>query len=439
MSNKQPIARPSQLAKPGLSRRGLLKTGTTAAAAYATFAALGSNFAHAAGNDTIKIGLVGCGGRGRGAVANALEADPNVKLIAIADLFPDKIDETKTMWADKPKNQFDFVKNCFSGWDSYKQLLALPEVDYAILATPPGFRPMMIDEAIKQGKHVFAEKPVAVDAPGCRQIMAAAKVATQKNLGLVAGTQRRHDPLYVETVKRIQDGAIGKVLAGQVYWIGGELWSKPRQPNWTDMEWQLRNWQYFTWLSGDLIVEQHVHNIDIGNWIMGSHPKLAIALGGRQVRTDPAFGMVFDHFAVDFEYSDGSHVTSMSRQQDQCYNRVSETFQGTKGSAMVSGGKILDDQGGLSFKFPAKQMVNPYVTEHADLIASIRAGKPLNEGERIAESVLTAVMGRMSAYTGQVVTWQQALGSQVSLVPQKLEFGPLPVAPVPMPGKDKTI
>jgi len=423
-------------ATPNPSRRTLLKASATAA----TFAALGSNFAYAQASDEIRIGLVGCGGRGRGAVKNAIESSKGVKLVAIADVFADKVEETKKMWAEEPKATFDFGKACYTGWDSYKELLANPDVNYAILATPPGFRPMMIDEAIKQGKHIFAEKPVAVDAPGCRQIMAAAKVAQEKGLGIVAGTQRRHQPLYLETIKRIREGAIGQIMAGQVYWIGGELWMKPRQPNWTDMEWQLRNWMYFTWLSGDLIVEQHVHNIDIANWVMGATPRLAISLGGRQVRTDPAFGMIYDHFAVDYEYPDGAHITSMSRQTDQCYNRTSETFQGSKGTAQVSAGRIFDEAKALSWKFNLKQDTNPYETEHADLIASIRAGKPINEGQTIADSVLTAVMGRMSAYTGQVVTWQQALNSKETLLPEKLGFdAPAPPVIVPMPGKTKLI
>jgi len=438
------------------SRRQVLK-GSAIATGAATFAALGTNFAYAQASDEIRIGLVGCGGRGRGAVSNAIESSKGVKLVAIADLFPEKIDETKKMWADKPKDQYDFGKHAFSGFNSYKELLAQANVNYAILATPPGFRPMMIDEAIKQGKHIFAEKPVAVDAPGCRQIMEAAKVAKEKGLGIVAGTQRRHENVYNETIKRIQGGAIGKVVGGQVYWVGGELWMKPRQATWTDMEWQLRNWMYFTWLSGDLIVEQHVHNIDVANWVIGRTPRSAIALGGRQTRTDPAYGMIYDHFAVHYDYSptpnpdtpadrpDGPHVMSMSRQIDQCYTRNNETFQGLAGSALVSGGVIRDLDGKITWKFPAKQANNPYETEHANLIESIRKGQPLNEGQTIAESVLTAIMGRMSAYTGQIVTWQQALKSQETLVPANLAglsqeefFKSAPPAPiVPLPGKTK--
>ena len=430
MSNQQPLNQFS------LTRRSMMK----ATAAAATFAALGTNFAHAAGSDRIKVGLIGLGGRGRGAVGNITDANPkDVVIHAIGDLFPDKVEETKKMWADKPKEQYDLGDRTFSGWDAYKGVLAT-DINYVILATPPGFRPMQIQAAIEAGKHVFAEKPVAVDAPGCRAIMEAGKLAESKGLGLVAGTQRRHQAKYIETVKRLNDKAIGDIIGGQVYWIGNTLWNKPRQPGWSDMEAQIRNWMYYTWLSGDLIVEQHVHNIDIANWVMGEHPRMAISLGGAQARVGPEYGTTYDHFATDFEYSDGRHVTSFARQQDGCYNRTAEFFQGTNGSTKVSEG-VIEPIKGDKYKFPAKidANTNPYEVEHSDLIASIRAGKPINEAQRIAESVLTAVMGRMSAYSGQIVRWTDALKSNVSLMPAKLEFGPLPVAPIPVPGKTKIV
>jgi predicted dehydrogenase len=418
-----------------VTRRSMIK----ATAAAATFAALGPNFAHAAGSDRIKVGLVGLGGRGRGAAGNITDADPKgVVIHTIGDLFPDKIEETKKMWASKSKEQFDFGDRTFSGWDAYKGVLST-DIDYVILATPPGFRPMMIKAAIEAGKHVFAEKPVAVDAPGCRAIMEIAKVAASKNLGIVAGTQRRHQPLYNEMVKRVvEDKAIGDIISGQVYWIGNTLWNKPRQPGWSDMEAQIRNWMYYTWLSGDLIVEQHVHNIDIANWIMGEVPKYAISLGGAQARVGPEYGSTFDHFATDFEYSGGRHVMSLARQQDGCYNRTAESFQATGGMVKVSEG-LIEPTKGTKFRFPAKEIarVNPYEKEHADFLASIRAGKPLNEGQRIAESVLTAIMGRMSAYTGQLVRWTDAYKSEHSLMPANLAFGPLPFPPMPIPGKFK--
>lgn len=430
MSNPQPSRKPS------LTRRGMLQA---TAASAALFSALGTNFAYAQAPGKIKVGLIGCGGRGRGAAGNAVEADPaGVVVHAIGDIFPEKIKETKEMWADKPKENYDLGDRCFSGWDAYKQVID-SGIDYAILATPPGFRPLQIKYAIEKGKHVFAEKPCAVDAPGCRAIIEAAKIAAEKKLCIVAGTQRRHDPMHIETVKRLKDGAIGKIITGQVYWTGNTLWAKPREAGWSDMEYQLRNWMYFTWLSGDLIVEQHVHNIDVANWVMGEHPRLALSLGGAQARVGPQYGHTFDHFATDFEYTDNRHVLSMCRQQDNCYNRVAHNFQGTTGSAQVEGG-IITPAGGERWKFPPKQMVNPYVQEHADLLASIRAGNPINEGEQLAESVLTAVMGRMSAYSGQIVTWSQALKSAVSLMPETLSWdAKLPDPPMAIPGKERTV
>ena len=303
-------------------------------------------------------------------------------------------------------------------------------VDLVILATPPGFRPMMIEAAVKAGKNIFTEKPVGVDGPGIRRVLAAAKMAKEKGLAVVAGTQRRHQAGYVESMKRIHDGAIGDLVGGQIYWNQGPLWNKPRQAAWSDMEWQLRNWLYFTWLSGDHIVEQHVHNIDVANWAFGGHPERAVGMGGRQVRTDPAYGHIFDHFAIDFEYPNGAHVMSMARQIEGCENNVSETIVGTKGSFHSGGYRI---SGANKSKFDAKE-VNPYVQEHIDLIASIRAGKPLNELQTVAESTLTAIMGRMSAYTGQAITWEQALDSKQDTMPKDLVFGPLAVPAVAMPG-----
>jgi predicted dehydrogenase len=416
----------------------VLRSSSAAATSAALFAALGTNFAYAQAPNRIKVGLVGLGGRGRGAAGNVVEADPKgVVIHAIGDIFPEKITETREMWKDKPKENFDYAGREFSGWDAYKQVLAT-DIDYVILATPPGFRPMQIKAAIEAGKHVFAEKPVAVDAPGCRMVLEAGKVAEQRKLGIVAGTQRRHDPMHVETVKRLKGGAIGDIITGQVYWTGNTLWSKPRQPGWSDMEYQLRNWQYFPWLSGDLIVEQHVHNIDIACWVFGGPPRLALSLGGAQARVGPEYGVTFDHFATDFEWADGRHVLSMARQQDNCYSRVGHNFQGTGGSAMVEGGIITPSKGDR-WKFPEKLKVNPYVQEHADLLASIRAGQPLNEAEQIIASVMSAIMGRMSAYSGQLVRYSDALKSQVSLMPEKLEFGPLPPPVMPIPGRDRTI
>jgi predicted dehydrogenase len=418
------------------TRRGFLQT--TAAISAAALATMGTNYAHAAGSDKIRIGLVGCGSRGRGAAADSVNSSQNVQLVALGDLFQDQMTAAKAHFDTQPKAKYDIkTDQCFVGWDAYKKVLAC-DIDYVILATPPGFRPLMIDAAIKAGKHVFAEKPVAVCPTGVRMILAAAEEAEKKNLGFVIGTQRRHQPSYLEVIKRIHDGAIGKVVAGQVYWTQGGAWVKERKPEWTDMEWQLRNWMYFTWLAGDHIVEQHMHQHDVANWVIGEHPKQCIAVGGRQVRTDAAYGHIYDHFSVDYEYPSGARVQSVCRQTDGCYNRVGENFIGTKGSAIAET-SLFDEKGKRTWKFSSDEEVNPYEQEHADLIKSIRDGKPINEAKRAAESTLTAIMGRLAAYTGKMVRWTDALNSKLDLTPKKLEFGARPVDPVAMPGKTPMI
>ncbi|MDB5351053.1 MAG: putative dehydrogenase [Planctomycetota bacterium] len=420
----------------GSSRRDFLKA-TSAVAAGLAFAPN----AHAAGADTIKVGLIGCGGRGSGAVENLCEAvgdDKGVRIHALGDVFPDNLHNARSNLAGNGKiaPHWDVTdERCFTGFDAYKNLIG-SGVDLVILATPPGFRPMMIEAAVNAGKNIFTEKPVGVDGPGIRKVLAAAEVAKQKGLAVVAGTQRRHQAGYLDSMKRIHSGAIGDVVGGQVYWNQGPLWVKPRQPNWSDMEWQLRNWLYFTWLSGDHICEQHVHNLDVANWALQGHPERAVGMGGRQSRTDPAYGHIYDHFAIDYEYPGGVHVMSMARQIEGCENNVSETIVGTKGN-FYSGGYRFTGEAKKS-RFREKE-VNPYVQEHIDLIGSIRAGKPLNELVTVAESTLTAIMGRMSAYTGKAVTWEQALNSKLDTMPKELVMGPLPVPPVAMPGVTELI
>ena len=419
------------------SRRNFLKASASlSAAAVAATASLNcAHLAHAAASDKIRVGLVGCGGRGRGAAVDAVNSSKNVQLVALGDLFQDQLDAAKTFFDTQPKEKYDVKQDkCFVGWDACQKVLA-SDIDYVILATPPAFRPMMIEAAIKAGKHVFAEKPVAVDPAGVRLVLAAAAQAEQKGLGIVVGTQRRHDPAYVESLKRIHDGAIGKILAGQVYWTQGGARVVERKPGWSDLEYQCRNWWYFTWLAGDFIVEQHMHQHDVANWVIGERPKLCIAVGGRQVRTDPAYGHIYDHFSVDYEYPSGARVTSVCRQIDGCYGRVGENFIGAKGSAIPQS-RIFDETGKIAWKYESEEEINPYEQEHRDLIASIRAGKPFNEGKRAAESTLTAIMGRIAAYTGQAVKWTDALNSKLDLMPRKLEFGPFPTPPVAIPGKD---
>jgi Predicted dehydrogenases and related proteins len=415
-----------------LSRRAFLQRSAVTATGTAALLA-GGNYAFAAqGSETLRVGVIGCGGRGSGAAQNILEADPAVQIVALGDLFEDRVTGCRSMLEQKFPNRVKLNNDrCFSGFDAYQKVLAT-DAQIVILATPPGFRPAHLTAAIDAGKHVFAEKPVAVDPAGVRAVLAAAEKATQKNLSIVAGTQRRHENKYVETIKRIHDGAIGEITAAQCYWNQGGLWMHQRRPEWSDMEWQVRNWLYFTWLSGDHIVEQHVHNIDVINWAMQSHPIKALGMGGRQVRTDPAYGHIFDHFTVEYEYPNGARLLSMCRQIDGTASRVAEHVVGTKGSSNCAS----SIRGAQNYRFEG-QNPNPYVQEHVDLIAGIRAGKPLNEGKQVAESTLTAIMGRLSAYTGQEITWDQALALPIDLMPEKLQMGELPVPPVAVPGRTR--
>lgn len=439
------------------SRRQFLKQSSLAAAGAAAL----SQFpfvttAHAAPDDPIRIGLIGCGGRGTGAAADALgaatdvnypqagyhteniksnaqAANRNVQVIALADVFPNRLASCREQLQKLNMNIAD--DHCFYGFDAYQKLLAVPEVNYVILATPPHFRPIHLKAAIEAGKNAFIEKPCAVDGAGVRQVMEAGELARQKNLGIVAGTQRRHMRSYKEAIKRIQDGALGDLVYGRAYWNGGVIWVVERQAGWTDMEWQLRNWNYFTWLSGDHIVEQHVHNLDIMNWAFNAHPVKALALGGRQARPNQNFGHIYDHFAVEFEYPNGARMFSQCRQMNGCEGKVEEAVVGVRGSSNCKDWiRGADKQ--LVWRFRG-QDVNPYQQEHQDFIDSIRAGTPLNEAKTVAESTLTGIMGRESAYSGRSVEWDQALNATTRLGPDKYEMGSLPFPEVAIPGQYK--
>jgi predicted dehydrogenase len=418
--------------KQGLSRRDFIKT--SAAVSVSTMLASNAGV-FAAGDDKFRVGMIGCGGRGTGAAIDCLNADPGVEIVAMGDLFEDRLDGSLKRLKEKFPDRIKVTPDrMFTGFDNYKKVLAC-DVNLIVTATPPHFRPIHLKAAIEAGKHVFMEKPVAVDPVGIRSVIASSELAEKKGLAIVAGTQRRHQAKYVALMQKIHDGAIGEVIGGQCYWNMGGLWVKKQTEGMSDMEWQCRNWLYFTWLSGDHIVEQHVHNIDVINWAFGTHPVSVMGMGGREVRTGAEYGNIFDHFAVEFEYPNGARVLSMCRQTDGCSNRVSERIVGTKGSA-YGDGRI---KGENAWKYDGPQP-NPYVVEHKDLIASIRSGKPLNEGKRVAESTLCAIMGRMSAYTGRAMNWDWAVkSSKLDLTPAKYEFGPLPVGPVAVPGKTQLI
>ncbi|MCI0488645.1 MAG: Gfo/Idh/MocA family oxidoreductase [Blastocatellia bacterium] len=422
--------------KENRSRRDFIKT-TTAAAVGGTLASRLDVIpgAYAAGSDEIRIGLIGCGGRGTGAVANALESAPGVRVVAMGDVFKDRLDESRKNLTEKHAEEIAIPEErCFAGFDAFEKVIA-SDANYIILATPPAFRPLHLKAAVAAGMNIFTEKPVAVDAAGIRAVLEVYEEAKKKNLHIVAGTQRRHQTGYLETMKRVHDGAIGRIVAARCYWNQGGLWKKDRQPEWSDLEWQMRNWLYFTWLSGDHIVEQHVHNIDVVNWAMGAHPVRATGMGGRQARVQPEYGHIFDHFAIDYEYENGVHLMSMCRQIPGAANNVSESLTGTKGHCQVNRYTIEGDK---AWRFRDEDN-SPYVQEHTDLIASIRAGKPINELKNVAESTMTAIMGRMSAYTGKMVSWDQALNSKEDLVPAKLEWGPMPVPAVAVPGQTELI
>lgn len=416
---------------PRFDRRRLLQFSTAAASGLAL-----SRFAHGAGSDRLKVGLIGCGGRGRGAAEDLLSAGgDSIQLVALGDVFEDRATGARTYLAERFQaagraGSFDVpAERCFHGFGAAAAVLD-SDLDLVLLATPPHFRPGQLEAAVARGLHVFLEKPVAVDAPGVRQVLAAAEAATAQGLSIVAGTQRRHQRSYRETLARIHDGEIGEIVAAQCWWNQGGLWMNPRQPGWSDMEWQLKNWLYFTWLSGDHIVEQHIHNIDVINWALRAHPISANASGGRQSRTDPAYGHAFDHFAVEFEYPGGVIVHSHCRQIDGCASRIAERLVGTRGIADPNGWIQADGV----WRFEGEQP-NPYVQEHVHLLEAIRSGRPLNEARQVAESTLTAILGRSAAYTGQTITWEQMLASEQRWGPAEYAFGPLPVDPVARPGE----
>ncbi len=414
------------------------RTFVAAAAASPVLLGAPSAFAHFAEAPVLKIAVIGCGGRGTGAMVNAINAGKSsgctIDVIALADLFPERVANANNALVEQGKKALD-ASRLFTGFDAYKKACAT-DCDIVILATPPGFRSIHFKEATEKGKHVFCEKPVAVDGPGVRRFLEAAAVSRSKNLKVVAGTQRRHEACYLEGIGRVAQGDIGKVVAGRVYWNMGSLWNVPHAASKSDVENQVRNWLYHAWLSGDHIVEQHVHQLDVMQWVMGGHPELVRGVGGRQVRTDQAlYGHIFDHFGLEFQYSGDRFVFSMCRQQDGTDGKVEEMFIGCDGAARFhSGGAQLT--GAKPWKFAGKQ-VDPYTQEHVDLQNAIVRGTELNEAQQVAHSTLCAIMGRMAAYSGKDVSWEQALNDEEVLMPETLEFTSRPQAPVAIPGKPR--
>jgi myo-inositol 2-dehydrogenase/D-chiro-inositol 1-dehydrogenase len=405
---------------------------------------------HSSTDDTIKIALIGCGDRGTGAAFQALSTKANLKLVAMADAFEDRLNSSYQKLSERFKDKVDVPKERrFVGFDAYEKAIALADV--VLLVTPPGFRPMHFEEAVKQGKHVFMEKPVAVDAPGVRKVLAAAEIAKQKKLNVVVGLQRRYQTNYRETIKRIEDGAIGDIVSGQVYWNSGGVWVKKREPNQTEMEYQMRNWYYFNWLCGDHIVEQHVHNIDVANWVKNAYPVSIQGTGSRAWRTGKDYGEIYDNHAVELTYADGSVIYSQCRHFEGTSNRVDETFQGTKGRTYMSAGHngvLWNSKGKEIFSHPTKGNANPYQTEHDELFDAISKGQfKFWDAERVAKSCLTAIMGRYATYSGQIIKWDVALQANNSLMPDVLDWNAKPklmpdengLYPIALPGKTKVL
>jgi myo-inositol 2-dehydrogenase/D-chiro-inositol 1-dehydrogenase len=421
------------------TRRRFLKTSA------ATTLAVAAN-AHVQGqqgnNNQLKVGLVGCGGRGTGAATQALQADSNVKLWAMADAFEDRLQQSLTTLRNNrmvAENVDVPAERRHVGFDAYRRVIE--SCDVVLLCTPPGFRPIHLRAAVEANKHIFAEKPVAVDAPGVRSVLATCEEARRRNLSVVSGLCLRYDNGYKDIVGRIQNGAIGDPMTLHAIDLRGAIWSRPREAGWTDMQWQMRDWYYFTWLSGDFNVEQHVHNLDVCAWVMGNrYPVRCYGAGGRQVRTAPEFGHIYDHFNVTYEYENGAKIMSQTRQQAGCRNDIVVQVQGTSGSASLTDGRrrgqsIRTAAGERTYDGPVNQM---YQTEHDELFASIRMGRPINNGEYMARSTLLAILGRMAAYTGQMITWEQALNSREDLSPPRYDWDvPLPVPPVAMPGQTR--
>ena len=426
-------------------RRGFMKT--TGLAAAATSIPVGS-FAQsiAAGvgaKSEIKVALIGCGGRGRGAVSQTLNVE-GTKLVAMADAFGDNLEKAYDYVKTTFKDKVDVPKaRQFVGFDAYKS--AIDAADVVILTTPPGFRPIHFEYAVSQGKHVFMEKPVATDAEGIRKVLAAAKIADEKKLKVVCGLQRRYDEKYIETAKRIHDGVIGDLTSAQCYWNSGGVWVRDRKPEMTEMEYQMRNWYYFNWLCGDHIVEQHVHQIDVINWFMGRDaPTKAQGMGGRQVRVGPQFGEIYDHHYVEFAYDNGAIANSQCRHIRKCMNRVTESVRGTKGSARA--GLLLDNDGKEIWKFEGRPK-NAYQVEHDELYRHIRNDIPLNNAYYGAHSTMTGIFGRMATYSGKDLDYEKAIASEIGIMPKEFDWKAAPgpkagadgLYPSPMPGTTKVI
>ncbi|MGC4002906.1 MAG: Gfo/Idh/MocA family oxidoreductase [Pirellulales bacterium] len=441
----------------GATRREFMKSSglaTGAALVGGTLAGMSSTarYANAQGSGEVKVALIGCGGRGTGAASDMLASSHPVKNHRHGRSVLRSFERRLKTLQNSHSNKVDVPKERqFVGFDAFQNAID-SGVDMVILATPPGFRPMQFEAAVKAGKHVFMEKPVATDPSGVRQVLAAAKLAKEKNLGVGVGLQRRHQQPYLETIARLQDGAIGDIVAARVYWNGSTPWVRTRESlekqagrKLSEMEYQLRNWYYFTWICGDHIVEQHIHNLDVINWLKGKAPSKANGMGGCQVRKGKDYGETFDHHFIEFEYDDGTKMFSQCRHIPNCFNSVSEHVHGTKGSSTISSHNIKSKDGDWKFDGKTAKLGkpgNPYQVEHQDLLDSIAKGTPYNEGESGAMSTMTAILGRMATYSGKELKMEDALNSKISIMPKSFAFdaetlvkpGEDGMYPVAMPG-----
>jgi predicted dehydrogenase len=414
------------------TRRDFVKQSTLIAGGLFATKLAGANF-FSGSDDVIKIALVGCGGRGTGAAIQALSTKQNLKLVAMADAFRDRLDDAyKTITtggkdgsgAANFKDKIDVPEERkFTGFDGYQKAIAMADV--VILATPPGFRPIHFEEAIKQNKHVFMEKPVATDPAGIQKVLAAAAIAKQKKLNVVVGLQRHYQNSYKELYKRKE--LIGDITSAQAWWNNDGVWVRKRKYNMTEMEYQMRNWYYFVWLCGDHITEQHIHNIDVVNWFKGGYPIKAQGMGGREVRKGKDHGEIFDHHYVEFEYADGSLLNSQCRHQPKTMSRVDELLVGTKGKIRAGAANITDHKGKVLYQFDKKTENNPYQTEHDELFAAIAKGEyKFADAENGAYSTMTSILGRMATYSGQIIEWDKAINSGISLQPKVYDWNAAP-------------
>ena len=404
----------------------------------------------ATAGETIKIALIGCGGRGTGACVQALRTKQNVQLVAMADVFRDRLDSSLKNIEKELKDSKDRIAvredHKFIGFDAYKDAIAAADV--VILTTPPGFRPIQFEEAVNQGKHIFMEKPVATGPAGIKRVLAAAQKAKANKQNVVVGLQRRYQTSYRELIKRVQDGMIGDITGAQAWWNSGGVWVHPRKPEWNEMEYQMRNWYYFVWLCGDHICEQHIHNLDVINWAMDSYPVKAQGMGGRLVRKGPEHGQIFDHHYVEFHYGNGALLNSQCRHMPNTMSKVDELLVGTKGKVFCGEARIEDLDGKTLYQFDRSKDNQPYQNEHDELFAAVAEGRfKYWDAERAAKSTMTAIMGRMATYSGQVIEWDKAMDVDLKLLMDKYGFEETPPVvpdadghyPVAVPGKTQYV